>query len=360
MVLSKFKFVFVVLTFIPLLAYTNLSTEEVHNRLLQGDTLLLLDVREVSEYESGHIAEPEGMLPITPANLPINSLVLSDEMYRLPKDINIIVYCRSGGRSASASSMLENSGFTRIHNMLGGFSSWGFESRTSGFGDHSGKWIDKYVDYNPAIINSPDGSCTITMANNAIPESEIRFYLEIHLATSAQLNKIGIQTFADGVYYRVTSLNEFGLSMFDKDSLVLLGEVELSIVADGVNKTMKVFIPENGWQNVDHEYTDGKFKLNGTVLRKWYYIGSSNPTSIVKDFHEREEFVDLYPNPFNNELKIITPVNAKISVYDIRGRLVERLKSQKWLPNQKYRSGIYYIKVEYSNRVITKKVTYLK
>ena len=96
----KYSYQILIVIFViapSVLGYTNLTTEEVHNRLVQADTLLLLDVREVSEYRNGHIAEPTGQLPLTPVNMPLNSNILSAEYSRLPTDIDIIVYCRSGG-----------------------------------------------------------------------------------------------------------------------------------------------------------------------------------------------------------------------------------------------------------------------
>ena len=109
---------------VSLLAYTNLTPEEVHQKLVNGDTLLLLDVREIDEYEEGHIAEPPGHLPLTPALMPWSSGILENYYYRLPTNMDIIVYCRSGGRSASASAFLESQDFTRIFNMTSGFSGW--------------------------------------------------------------------------------------------------------------------------------------------------------------------------------------------------------------------------------------------
>ncbi|MEJ2627814.1 MAG: rhodanese-like domain-containing protein [bacterium] len=151
------KFLYFILTAIfitvpSVWGYTNLTPEQVHNRLVQADTLLLLDVREVSEYQNGHIAEPAGQLPFTPVNMPYNSSVLSSEYSRLPQDIDIIVYCWSGGRSSSASTFLESKGYTRIFNMQGGFSSWTFESRKGGYGDHSGQWIHK-TDTQPTMLS---------------------------------------------------------------------------------------------------------------------------------------------------------------------------------------------------------------
>jgi rhodanese-related sulfurtransferase len=111
------------------------------DRLIADDSVLVLDVREVDEYKAGHMDEPPGNLPLTPMNMALNSGILEENFNPLPRDIDIIVYCRSGGRSATASAFLENQGFSRIYNMTNGFSSWTYESRTGSYGDHSGSWI---------------------------------------------------------------------------------------------------------------------------------------------------------------------------------------------------------------------------
>ncbi len=135
----------------PVQAYTNLTPDDVHDGLVNMDTLILLDVREVSEYRANHIAEPAGQLPLTPVNMPQNSGVLSRQYMRLPLNIDIIVYCGSGGRSISASQFLESKGYSRIYNMTGGFSSWTFERRGKGYGDHSGYWVSPFS-VNPVVI----------------------------------------------------------------------------------------------------------------------------------------------------------------------------------------------------------------
>jgi rhodanese-related sulfurtransferase len=45
------------------------------------------------------------------------------EIVKVPKDVAIIVYCRSGGRSRLASSYLNENGYTRVYD-AGGFNSW--------------------------------------------------------------------------------------------------------------------------------------------------------------------------------------------------------------------------------------------
>ena len=75
--------------------YTNITPAELQTRLVNGDTLIVLDVREVFEYVAGHIAEPEGQLPLTPVNMPYSGGVLAAEYNRLPRDVDIIVHCAS-------------------------------------------------------------------------------------------------------------------------------------------------------------------------------------------------------------------------------------------------------------------------
>lgn len=110
----KYFFLIILAISLPLIAYEKLTPAQVHARLVAGDSLQLLDVREVSEYEDGHIAEPTGKPIVVPANMPWNSGVLSAHFAGLPRNIDIIVNCRSGGRSAAASAFLESKGFTRI------------------------------------------------------------------------------------------------------------------------------------------------------------------------------------------------------------------------------------------------------
>ena len=78
----KLILLFSLILFVPLLAYENLSPAQVYSRLANGDSLQLLDVREVSEYQDGHIAEPPGMPIVVPANMPWSSGVLSDREAR--------------------------------------------------------------------------------------------------------------------------------------------------------------------------------------------------------------------------------------------------------------------------------------
>jgi phage shock protein E len=74
----------------------------------------LIDVRTPSEFSAGHIP---GAI-----NIPLQQL--DSRLTELqPKETPVVLYCRSGNRSGSATRMLENAGFTAVHN-LGPMSRW--------------------------------------------------------------------------------------------------------------------------------------------------------------------------------------------------------------------------------------------
>lgn len=71
-----------------------------------------LDVRTLEEWNEGH---KENAVHFDLSRL------MSGEIPNLPKDANIQVYCRSGGRAAMACEILSDHGFSTVHN-AGGFS----------------------------------------------------------------------------------------------------------------------------------------------------------------------------------------------------------------------------------------------
>jgi phage shock protein E len=75
---------------------------------------MVLDVRESSEYATGHIA---GAVLI-----PLGEL--APRLQELPKDRLIIVQCRSGSRSAQGRDLLLKNGFTNVTSLSGGILAW--------------------------------------------------------------------------------------------------------------------------------------------------------------------------------------------------------------------------------------------
>jgi rhodanese-related sulfurtransferase len=82
---------------------------------LQKEEPLLIDVRTPQEYNEGHI---EGSLLI-----PLDTLEANLPKLANSKDRPLIVYCRSGARSAIASRLLADQGFKPL-NVSGGINEW--------------------------------------------------------------------------------------------------------------------------------------------------------------------------------------------------------------------------------------------
>lgn len=76
--------------------------------------LVVLDVRQPKEWNSGHI---EGALHISGAELP-------ERLGEVPKDRPLAVVCGSGYRSSVSASLLARNGFKNVANVLGGMGAW--------------------------------------------------------------------------------------------------------------------------------------------------------------------------------------------------------------------------------------------
>ncbi len=86
-------------------------------RRRQGRDLFLLDVREPHEWEIGRIEGAE--------LVPLGELLRS--LDRVPRDRDVVVYCKGGARSAQAAHLLGEAGYRRVENLLGGILAWGAE-----------------------------------------------------------------------------------------------------------------------------------------------------------------------------------------------------------------------------------------
>jgi phage shock protein E len=73
---------------------------------------IIIDVRNVDEYESGHV---QGAI-----NMSLNEGVFEQQLMSLDPTASYQLYCHSGGRSAMAADILLRSGFKNVEN-LGGF-----------------------------------------------------------------------------------------------------------------------------------------------------------------------------------------------------------------------------------------------
>lgn len=73
----------------------------------------LVDVRTAEEFNAGYI----------PGAINISLQELQQKLNRIPTDKPVIVYCRSGNRSAFAANILKQAGYTEVYD-LGGIIEW--------------------------------------------------------------------------------------------------------------------------------------------------------------------------------------------------------------------------------------------
>ncbi len=96
---------------------TNITPEEVKQRLDNGEKLNLIDVREPHENVEFNIGGK--LIPV--GN--IQSMQIED--IEDLRNEEVILYCRSGNRSGMAAMVLDQLGFTNTKNLTGGMLAWG-------------------------------------------------------------------------------------------------------------------------------------------------------------------------------------------------------------------------------------------
>lgn len=87
---------------------------------MMNENVVVLDVRSVSEYEEEHIVGAK--------NIPLNFITEDNEALPL-KDVTILVYCKSGGRSEKASQKLIQLGYKNVYN-FGGIDDWPYQTES--------------------------------------------------------------------------------------------------------------------------------------------------------------------------------------------------------------------------------------
>ena len=95
----------------------DLTQQEWASQLDQDKDAVILDVRTQEEVDEGYIP---GAI-----HLDIHkSQEFINEIKKLDTDKKYYVYCRSGGRSGQACSIMNSLGFENAYNLMGGFSEW--------------------------------------------------------------------------------------------------------------------------------------------------------------------------------------------------------------------------------------------
>lgn len=94
-----------------------MSVQDVARRRQEGWTPFVLDVRAQSEWDIVHLPFADALIPHTE---------VAARLSELPRDREILVHCKLGGRSAQACAVLAAAGY-RASNMEGGIRAWATE-----------------------------------------------------------------------------------------------------------------------------------------------------------------------------------------------------------------------------------------
>ena len=94
--------------------FESVSAKVAYEMIQNDDNLTILDVRTLEEFKvDGHLEDAK-LLPLSHVAKNLNMV---------DKSKRVLVYCRSGNRSVTASRILEKNGYVVV-NMRGGLSSW--------------------------------------------------------------------------------------------------------------------------------------------------------------------------------------------------------------------------------------------
>jgi rhodanese-related sulfurtransferase len=98
-----------------LLGYHEIKPQEAV-RLINHEAAIPVDVREDKEYREGHVLHA--------LHIPYGSLEQRLQELEPYKTQPLIVYCRSGQRSAHAGALLRKHGYERVYKLSGGMLAW--------------------------------------------------------------------------------------------------------------------------------------------------------------------------------------------------------------------------------------------
>lgn len=91
-------------------------TAEEMQSILDLEEVQLIDVRTPKEHEENHIPNSQ--------NIDFNSPTFADDISKLDKNKPVILYCKSGRRSAKCAKKMKDAGFEKIYDLEGGISKW--------------------------------------------------------------------------------------------------------------------------------------------------------------------------------------------------------------------------------------------
>jgi rhodanese-related sulfurtransferase len=93
----------------------DITVQELKEKLESGSTFVFIDVREPWEYEEFNLGAQL---------IPLNTLLSAIDQLESHKNDEIVVHCKSGGRSGIAQGVLQANGYSNVRNLTGGVLAW--------------------------------------------------------------------------------------------------------------------------------------------------------------------------------------------------------------------------------------------
>lgn len=94
------------------------TPEEMQN-ILEMEDVQLVDVRTPEEHEEGYIKNSQ--------NIDYKSPTFDEDIKKLDKTKPVILYCKTGNRSAKCAAKLKEAGFEQIYELEGGITEWKYK-----------------------------------------------------------------------------------------------------------------------------------------------------------------------------------------------------------------------------------------
>ena len=99
--------------------YKNLVGSEFEKTVEENKDLLILDVRDVKDYDKGHIENA--------INIPVDDIESRMNELEKYKEKDILIYCSTGRKSARTADLLTKNGYKKVYNTVDGVKEYNFK-----------------------------------------------------------------------------------------------------------------------------------------------------------------------------------------------------------------------------------------
>lgn len=94
--------------------YISVNVAEAYELIKENDDIYILDVRTRDEYRKGHLRKAK--------NIPLADI--DKRLSKIPRNNDVLVYCRNGARSVRAIRRLEVAEYKNLYHMHEGYMGW--------------------------------------------------------------------------------------------------------------------------------------------------------------------------------------------------------------------------------------------